>query len=141
MKKRLLYSLSGVGLVLSLVIGTSGRSRARENDTHLSPLRGTYSWSQFVPGTTAFGTPTPIPTAAVGTFVMDKDNNFTGHAVLNTPLSSPLGPAFEFDFDGTCTFRKGNVSNGMDCLVNAPSLGLSNIGPILCPHDEDRGVF
>ncbi|HEV8713608.1 MAG TPA: hypothetical protein VGX03_12370 [Candidatus Binatia bacterium] len=120
--KRLFYSLSGLGLISILVTGTAvGDARA---DHTSSPLRGTWSWSQFVPATTALGTPTPIPTAAAGTFVMAKDNSFTGHGVLNTPLAA----AFEFDFNGTCTFRNGNVSNGMDCLVDVPSFRLSDIG-------------
>jgi suppressor of ftsI len=56
--KRLLYALSGLGLVSIFVMGTLNER---------SPLRGTWSFSPFVPSTTALGTPDPIPTAAAGT--------------------------------------------------------------------------
>ena len=103
--KHFLYTLSGLGLVSILIMGTSVSSTSA--DPKKSPLRGAWSFSQFVPATTAFGTPTPIPTAAAGTFIMNEDNSFTGHAVLDTPLPSPPGPTFELDFNGSCTFRQG----------------------------------
>jgi hypothetical protein len=56
--KRLLHALSGLGLISIFVMGTL-------HDR--SPLRGTWSFSPFVPSTTAPGTPGPIPTAAAGT--------------------------------------------------------------------------
>jgi hypothetical protein len=86
--KKFLYSLSGLGLVSILVMGASVSSA--DGDKQKSPLRGAWSWSQFVPATTAFGTPSPIPTAAAGTLFMNADNSFTGHAVLNTPWTLPL---------------------------------------------------
>ena len=123
--KQFLYSLSGVGLVSILVLGASVSSA--DGDKQKSPLRGAWSFSQFVPTTTALGPPA-IPTASAGTLFMKDDNSFTGHAVLNTPLSSPLGPALELDFNGRCTFREGGVKNGLDCTLDVPAFGLSGVG-------------
>ncbi len=132
--KQFLYSLSGLGLVSILVIGIAVSS-ARA-DSKKSPLRGAWSFSQFVPATTALGTPDPIPTAAAGTFFMNDDNSFTGHAVLDTPL--PPGPTFELDFNGSCTFRQGDAKNGMDCTLDVPAFGLSGVGRF-CVVMADRG--
>ncbi len=137
--KNFLYSLSGLGLVSIFIIGIAVSS-ARA-DKQKSPLRGAWSFSQFVPATTALGTPEPIPTAAAGTLFMKDDNSFTGQAVLNTPLSSPLGPALELDIDGTCTFRPGGVKNGMDCLVNVPAFGLSGVGRFCVVMANSEGCF
>jgi hypothetical protein len=124
--KHFLYILSGLGLVSVLILGTSVSSASA--DPQKSPLRGAWSFSQFVPATTALGTPTPIPTAAAGTLLMNEDNSFTGHAVLDTPLPPPVGPTFEFDFSGDCTFRQGDVKKGLDCSVDVPAFGLSDVG-------------
>jgi hypothetical protein len=94
-------------------------------DGRRSPLKGTFSFSQFVPTTTTFGTPNPIPTASAGILIMDDNNSFTGHAVLDTPL--PV-PTFELDFQGSCTFRQGDIKNGMDCTLAVPAFGLTNVG-------------
>ena len=56
--KRLLYALSGLGLVLLFVMGALHER---------SLLRSTWSFSPFVLSTTAPGTPDPLPTAAAGT--------------------------------------------------------------------------
>jgi hypothetical protein len=117
--KQLRSALGSVGLASILIVGTSGSSAHANNQK--SPLRGTWSWSQLVLATSAFGTPAPIPTAAAGTLVMNADNSFTGHAVLNTPL----GEAFELDFEGACTVRNGNISNGLDCRIDVPAFGVS----------------
>jgi hypothetical protein len=64
---------------------------------------------------------------------MKDDNSFTGHAVLDTPLPSPPSPSptsvgtFEFDFNGSCTFRQGDIKNGMDCTLDVPDFGLKGI--------------
>src|SRR5256885_1922461 len=55
--KRLLYALTGLGLVSIFVMGTLHER---------SPLRGTWRFSPFVPSTTALGTPDLILTAAAG---------------------------------------------------------------------------
>jgi suppressor of ftsI len=55
--QRLLYALSGLGLVAIFVMGTLHER---------SPLRGTWSFSAFVPSTTALGTPDLSLTAAAG---------------------------------------------------------------------------
>ncbi len=136
--KKFLYLFSGLGLISILVIGIAVSSAGA--DKQKSPLRGDWSWSQLVPATTGFGPP-PIPTAAAGTLFMKDDNRFTGHAVLNTPLSSPLGPALELDIDGTCTFRPGGVKNGMDCLVNVPAFGLTDVGRFCVVMTNSGGCF
>jgi hypothetical protein len=123
--KNSLYWLGGVGLASLLILGTTVREIQAEG--RKSPLRGAWSFSQFVPGTTGFGTPTPIPTAAAGTLLMDENNHFTGHAVLDTPLPLP-NPTFELDFEGSCTFRQGDAKNGVDCTLDVPGFGLSNVG-------------
>lgn len=136
--KRLLYSLRSLGLISLLVMGASVSSTRADNTK--SPLRGTWSFSQFVPATTLLGTPTPIPVAAAGTLVMGDDNSFTGHGVFNTPLSPPLGPVLELDLlNGICTVRNGNVSNGLDCRFDIPSFGLSNVGRFCVVMANDRG--
>jgi len=119
------YWLGGVGLASLLILGTTVREIQAEG--RKSPLRGAWSFSQFVPSTTGFGTPTPISTAAAGTLLMDENNHFTGHAVLDTPLPLP-DPTFEFDFEGSCTFRQGDAKNGMDCKLDVPAFGLVNVG-------------
>ena len=131
--KHFLYSLSGLGLVSILVMGASVSSARADNQK--SPLRGTWSFSQVVPATTALGTPEPIPTAAAGTLVMNADNSFTGHAVLNTPL----GEAVDLDFHGDCTVRDGDISKGLDCRLNFPSFGLADLGRFCVVMGNDRG--
>ena len=103
--KKFLSSLSGLGLVSLLVMGTSASSTHAKNNK--SPLRGTWSFSEFVPATPAFHTPTPIPTASAGTLFMKEDNSFTAHTVVNTDQDFPFGPVLEFDLTGSCTFRPG----------------------------------
>ena len=111
--KRLLYSLSGLGLVSILVMGAwVSNTRA---DHEKSPLRGTWSFSQFDPSTTLL-TPNPIPVTAVGTLVMGENNSFTGHGVFNTPVAGLQ--TIELDLNGGCTVRNGKVSDGLDCLFN-----------------------
>lgn len=123
--------LSSLGLASVLVLGGLVGDTRADRDGHAegkkSPLRGSWSFSQFVPATLGLGTPTPIPTAAAGTFLMDNDNNFTGHAVLDTPLPLP-NPTFELDFQGSCTFRQGDARNGMNCTLAVPAFGLTNVG-------------
>ena len=71
---------------------------------------------------------------------MDDNNNFTGHAVLNTPLPVPE-PTFELDFHGSCTFRQGDVKNGMDCKLDVPAFGLSNVGRFCVVMGGRGGCF
>lgn len=125
--RKFLYLLSGLGLVSILVLGPSISPTHADNN---SPLRGAWSFSQFVPATTLLGTPTPIPITAAGTLLMDEDNGFTGHAVFNTPLppETPPGPVIELDFNGSCTFRQGDIRNGMDCTFDFPDFGLLGVG-------------
>jgi hypothetical protein len=129
--KKVLYWLSSVALASVFFLGTANHDARADHDfsgeSKKSPLRGTWSFSQFVPGTTALGTPNPIPTASAGILIMNDNNSFTGHAVLDTPLSIPE-PTFELDFQGSCTFRQGDVKNGMDCKLDVPAFGLSNVG-------------
>ena len=123
--KKFFYLFSGLGLVSILIIGIAVSS-ARA-DSKKSPLRGAWSFSQFVPTVTTLA-PEPIPTAAAGTLFMDADNNFTGRAVLNAAPPSPIAPVVELDFKGSCTFRPGGVKNGMDCTLNVPDFGLFSVG-------------
>ncbi len=121
--KKFLSSLSSVGLVSLLILGTSASRTHAENKK--SPLRGAWSFSEFVPATPAFGTPTPIPTASAGILFMKEDNSFTGHTVVNTGLDAPLGPALELDFEGSCTVRQGDLKTGMDCTLEVPAISAS----------------
>ena len=121
--KKFLSSLSGLVLVALLIMGTSIGSTFATNIK--SPLRGTWSFSEFVPATPAFHTPTPIPTVAAGTLLMKEDNSFTGHTVINTDQEFPYGPVVEFDLNGSCTFRPGGLTNGMDCSVEVPAIPAS----------------
>jgi hypothetical protein len=132
------YWLGGFALTAVLILGTTVHDTQAEG--RKSPLRGAWSFSQFVPATAALGTPTPIPTAAAGTFLMDDNNHFTGHAVLDTPLPIP-NPTFEFDFEGSCTFRQGNAKNGMDCKLDAPAFGLFNVGRFCVVMGGRGGCF
>jgi hypothetical protein len=59
---------------------------------------------------------------------MDADNHFTGRAVLNTAPPSPVAPVVELDFNGSCTFRPGGFTNGMDCTLDIPDFGLFGVG-------------
>lgn len=117
--RRLLYALSGLGFISILIMGNAASGTCGEKAS--SPLRGTWSFSQFVPATLLLGTPNPIPITAVGTLIMQDDNSFTAHGVFNTPI----GAALDLDLNGSCTPRNGNVSNGLDCVLNVPSLNLS----------------
>lgn len=90
-----------------------------------SPLRGTWSFSQFVPSTTLLNqlpTAPPLPVVAVGTLVMDTNNRFAGHGVFNTPI--PGMQAIELDLNGQCTSRGAGISNGLDCTFNFPAFSL-----------------
>jgi hypothetical protein len=121
---RLPRLLSGLGLVLILVLATSVSSSRANNER--SPLRGTWSFSQFNPSTTLLTPPNPLPITAVGTLVMDDTNHFTGHGVFNTPVEGLQ--TIELDLNGTCAVRNGNISNGLDCLFNFPSFNLFDVG-------------
>lgn len=134
--KNFFYSLSSLGLVSLLILGTSASGTHAENNK--SPLRGDWSFSEFVPATTAFGTPTPIPTASAGWLSMDEDNSFIGHTVVNTGLDSPLGPKLEFDLNGSCTFRQGGIKNGADCTLEVPAIPTS-LG-LFCVPMAGRGA-
>ena len=134
--KKFLSSLSGLGLVSLLIMGTSASSTHAKNNK--SPLRGTWSFSEFVPATPAFHTPTPIPTASAGTLFMKEDNSFTAHTVVNTDQDFPFGPVLEFDLTGSCTFRPGGITNGMDCSVEVPAIPTSV--RLFCVPMEGRGA-
>src|SRR5262245_19423174 len=121
--KKFFYSLSSLGLVSLLILGTSASRTQAENNK--SPLRGDWSFSEFVPATPAFGTPTPIPTTSAGWLSIDEDNRFTGHTVVNTGLDAPLGPVLEFDLTGSCTLRQGDLKTGMDCTIEVPGTPIS----------------
>jgi hypothetical protein len=84
-------------------------------------LRGTWSFSQIVPATTMLGTPDPVPLTAAGTLIMAADYTFTAHRVFDILTA----PALDLDLNGSCSVRNGNFSNGLDCRLNVPSLGLS----------------
>ena len=142
--KKALYWLSSLVLVSVLFLGTVDHEARADRDfrpeSKKSPLRGTFSFSQFVPTTTTFGTPNPIPTAPAGILIMDDNNNFTGHAVLDTPLPV-ANPTFELDFQGSCTFRQGDIKNGMDCKLDVPAFGLSNVGRFCVVMGGQGGCF
>lgn len=123
--KKALFWLGSLAFTSILILGVT--ARATHAESKKSPLRGAWSFSQFVPATLALGTSSPIPTAAAGTLLMDDNNHFTGHVVLDTPLPLP-NPTFELDFEGNCTFRQGDARNGVDCTLDAPAFGLFNVG-------------
>ena len=142
--KNLFSWLSSLALVSVLILGTAALEAHAEHDTRAdgkkSPLRGTFSFSQFVPATLGLGTPMPVPTASAGTLIMDDNNNFTGYAVLDTPL--PIAnPTFELDFQGSCTFRQGDIKNGMDCTLDVPAFGLTNVGRFCVVMGGHGGCF
>ncbi|MSQ48452.1 MAG: hypothetical protein EXR78_08760 [Deltaproteobacteria bacterium] len=134
--KNFLSSLNSLGLASLLVMGTwVGNTHAENNK---SPLRGDWSFSEFAPATTAFGTPTPIPTVSAGTLSIKEDNSFAGHSVVNTGLDAPLGPALDLGVIGGCTFRPEGITNGMDCTIEVPALGAS-LG-LFCVPMAGRGA-
>lgn len=126
--KRLLYSLSGVGLVSILIMGALvSRSHAGDKCRPKSPLRGTWVFSQVayvVPGVTG-------PVTEAGTINVDDCGNVTGHGVLDASVTS----GFEFDFDGTCVIRESGSE--MDCTLNA--LGTVNIGRYCVMTGKNNG--
>jgi hypothetical protein len=116
--KKLLYSLSGLGLVSLLVMGTSvSSSYAGDNCQPKSPVRGTWSFSQSAQ---SFNSAPPlfIPITEVGTANIDACGNLTGQGISNDPAGGS-----EFPFDGKCELRE-NGDNVMDCTFHA--LGQTN---------------
>lgn len=101
-----------------------------------SPLRGTWSFSQYVPSTTLL-TGSPVPLVAVGTFVMGKDNRFTGHGVFDTPV--PDLQSIELDLNGSCAAREGKSANGYDCSFNFPDFQLENVRRYCVPMANSHG--
>lgn len=132
--KKFLCSLS-LGLVSLLILALSASSTHAENKK--SPLRGDWSFSEFVPATPAFGTPSPIPTTSAGWLSIDEDNQLSGRTVVNTGLDAPLGPALELKLTGGCTPRQADLKTGMDCTINAPEVGAS-LG-LFCVAMEGHG--
>ncbi|MGH9425000.1 MAG: hypothetical protein ACRD2L_01645 [Terriglobia bacterium] len=133
--KKFLCSVS-LGLVSLLILDISAGSTHAENKK--SPLRGAWSFSEFVPATPAFGTLTPIPTTSAGWLSIDENNHFTGHTVVNTGLDAPLGPALELDLTGSCTLRQGDLKTGMDCTIEVPAISAS-LG-LFCVAMTGRGA-
>ena len=136
--QKFLSSLSGLGLVSLLVMGTSASSTHAKNNKSL--LRSTWSFSEFVPATPAFHTPTPIPTASAGTLFMKEDNSFTAHTVVNTDQDFPFGPVLEFDLTGSCTFRPGASQMAWTARLRSPSDSYPR-QTVLCANGRPRGVF
>ena len=101
-----------------------------------SPLRGTWSFSQFVPSTTLL-TGSPMPLTAVGTLVMDAQQRFIGHGVFNTPIEGQQ--TIELDLDGSCAARGGRSTNGYDCTFNFPAFNLENIRRYCVPMARSHG--
>jgi len=119
--------------ILLTALFTSGAVLAKEGN---SSLRGTWSFSQFVPSTTLL-TGSPLPLTAVGTFVMGKDNRFTGHGVFNTPV--PGSQTIELDLNGYCAARGGKSANGYDCSFNFPAFELENVRRHCVPMAKSHG--
>ena len=115
-----------INLMMLAVIAIANTAQAHDDQDDRSAVRGTWSFSQFVPSTTLLnelpGDP-PIPLVAVGNLVMDADNQFTGHGVFNTPV--PESESIELDMNGSCTERGGNIHNGLDCVFNFPAFDLT----------------
>ena len=107
LKKRLLYSLSGLGLVSLLVLGTSAlgsKAEAQCPDPH-SPVRGPWSFSEVHEVTAALG---GKPSTEVGVFTVDACGNLTGSGTVNTPCAvidstCPIPNPLVFTFNGTIT--------------------------------------
>ena len=116
----------------ALLCGAAMGVAAGEN----SPLRGTWSFSQFVPSTKLL-TGSALPLVAVGTLVMDRHNHFIGHGVFNTPVAG--SQAIELDLNGDCAPRAGSTSNGLDCRFNFPSFNLSNVARYCVVMSNSRG--
>ena len=97
--KRLLYSLSGLGLVSLLVLGTlalGAKAEAQCPDPH-SPVRGTWSFSQLDMLPLITGGPV---TTEVGVLTIDECGIIHGSGTINTPV--PPNP-LTFTFTGTIT--------------------------------------
>lgn len=128
--KKSLYWFGSLGLAVILVLGTTVYDTRADRENHAerkkSPLRGTWSFSQFTP-VSGFGTSGQILASQAGTLIMNDDNSFTGHGVIDTPLPIP-NPTFEIDFHGSCTFRQGDAKNGVDCKIDVPTFNLSDVG-------------
>ena len=122
-------------ILLAAALSHASVNIAMATDTR-SPLRGTWSFSQFVPSTTLL-TGSPLPIVAVGTLVIDKHNHFTGHGVFNTPV--PGSQSIELDLNGQCTPRNGAISKGLDCLFNFPAFNLENVGRYCVPMANAQG--
>ena len=141
--KNSLYWLGGLALTALLVLGIADREAHADRDlrpeSKRSPLRGAWSFSQFAPTAAGLSPSGPISTASAGILIMDDNNNFTGHAVLDTSLVPE--PTFELDFHGSCTFRQGDVKNGMDCTLDVPAFGLSNVGRFCVVMGGRGGCF
>lgn len=120
-----------LSFALAAVAGSSAQAAGQN-----SRLRGTFSFSQFVPSTTLL-TGQPLPLVAVGTLKMDATNHFTGHGVFNTPV--PGQQVIELDLDGECTARGGKVADGLDCLFNFPAFNLYNVGRYCVVMANTRG--
>ncbi len=117
--KRLLYSLSGLGLISILIMGALvSSSYANDKCRPKSPLRGTWVYSEV--GYVILGITGPVTEA--GIINVDECGNVTGHGVFDASDSSGV----EFGFDGACVIRKSGAE--VDCTLNAPALNLVNVG-------------
>jgi hypothetical protein len=120
--KRLLYSLSVLGLGSLLFLGlTVLDSHAEENCNPKHPLRGLWSYDEFVPYFDPDGADPlpPIPGTEIGNLNMDECGNFEGRGIFNAP-NLVGGP---FDFTGHCGIPEAGL---LKCTVNAPAFGIVN---------------
>ena len=132
--KRLLYSLSGLGLISILIMGALvSSSHADDKCRPKSPVRGTWALSEVgyvIPGI-------PGPLTEVGIINVDECGSVTGHAVFDASDSS--GGA-DYDIDGACVMRKSGGE--MDCTLSAPDLGLFKVGRYcVMTGKNDGGCF
>jgi len=131
--KRRLFSFHILGFVLLLVLGTAASlSWADDRCQPKSPVRGSWSFSQFVP----FVSGTPIPGTGVGILSIDACGNLTGRGIVNP--ADPNFAGFEFAFDGKCVIRE-NGGGVMDCTLNA--LGQTDIRRGCVLMEEKGGCF
>jgi len=132
--KRSLYSLSVLGVGSLLFLGlTVLDSHAGENCNPKHPLRGLWSFDQFVPsfGPDRPGPLPPIPVTEIGNLNMDECGNFEGHGIFNAP--NLVGA---FDFNGHCETPEAGLLN---CTVHAPAVGLVN-GIRACVASARKGA-
>ncbi len=135
--KRLLYSLSGLGLISLLVLGTSAfssKAEAQCPDPH-SPVRGTWSFSEVHEVTALFG---GKPATEVGVLTIDECGIINGSATVNTPCAvvdstCPIPNPLVFTFTGT-------ITTNADGTAGASVTAFGQTGSLACVLMNKQGA-